>query len=417
MLRKLMLPVILAGTMLLRGPAAPAEIPTAQLMAEGLQSGKLAQLENDLQNRLGTAPADDQVRFALGGTQFLVAVEHLAQAMYRHGLEAPRGLQGIMPFFRFPVPPNPAPQPLTYDKLRAMFQTAVTEFATAEATLATIKADDVKLPVAIGLARLDLNGDGTADDSEALWRVLNATLGGGGSIPPEAAERFVVSFDRGDVAWLRGYTHLLSAMVEFALAHDGKPSFDASFHMVFPRAGLPNQILTERPRRPDEFFDEGSFADALAFIHLMHWPVTEPERRQAALAHLESVAAQSRESWRFILAETDDEAEWIPSPAQKNGVIPGATVTQQTVDGWMAFLGEFEAILKGEKLVPHWRLTRGINFRRAMLEEKTFDPILWAQGSAALPYLEDGPTTEARTWDQIMRMLEGNFLGYVVWFN
>jgi hypothetical protein len=125
----------------------------------------------------------------------------------------------------------------------------------------------------------------------------------------------------------------------------------------------------------------------------------------------------SRESWRFILAETDDEAEWIPSPRQKNSVVGGVPVTQATVDGWMLFLDEFDAILQGKKLIPHWRLAKGINFRRVFLEPQAFDPVLWAQGSAALPYLEDGPLTSAETWQRIMAMFEGNFLGIAFWFN
>jgi hypothetical protein len=161
----------------------------------------------------------------------------------------------------------------------------------------------------------------------------------------------------------------------------------------------------------------GAVADTVAFIHLMHWPVVEPQRREAALVSLERVVGLSRESWRYVLAETDDEREWIPSPKQKNGVLAAAPVTQQTVDGWMAFLDEFDSILKGKKLVPHWRLSKGINLRRALLEEKVFDPVLWAQGSAAKPYLEDGPVSDPMTWNRIMRMFEGNFLGYAVWFN
>ena len=83
----------------------------------------------------------------------------------------------------------------------------------------------------------------------------------------------------------------------------------------------------------------------------------------------------------------------------------------------MVFLSEFEAVLQGKKLIPHWRLAKGINFKRALTESRSFDPILWAQGSAALPYLEDGPVTDAQTWNRIMGMFEGNFLGYAVWFN
>ena len=206
-------------------------------------------------------------------------------------------------------------------------------------------------------------------------------------------------------------------MAEFVLAHDWQDGFDSTFHMVFPNAGLPNTMLNDY--RPTQYggFDPAPAADFIAFIHLMHWPVTEPERMKNVLSHLEAVVDLSRESWKYILTESDDEAEWIPGPKQKNGVLPGAAITQQTVDGWMVFLGEFEALLKGEKLIPHWRLEKGINLRRVFTEPRLFDPILWAQGSAALPYIESGPMTNAETWNRITRMFEGNFLGYAIWFN
>ncbi|MCB1380686.1 MAG: hypothetical protein KDK89_20305 [Alphaproteobacteria bacterium] len=395
---------------------AMAEVATPQLVGDRLRAGELRRLEDDLAARLAANTADDQVRYALGLTQFLRTIEGMAQAMYQHGLEPPRGMETDFPFFRFPVPRNPSPEPLDYQKMRGIFADAISGFATADATLARMSETEVKLPVAIGLARLDLNGDGKADDGESLWSVFDRTLGGG-NLSPEIAERFVITFDRADAAWLRGYSHLLSALLEFVLAHDWKDGFDASFHMFFPRAGLPGTMLDEGVPPRYAGFDERPLVDLIAFIHLMHWKVVEPERLTASLGHLEHVVSLSRESWRFILAETDDEAEWIPSPAQKNRVLPGAPVTQQTVDGWMMFLSEFDAILQGKTLIPHWRLAKGINFRRVFTEPRTFDPILWAQGSAALPYLEDGPMTDGQTWGRIMMMFEGNFLGYAVWFN
>ena len=93
------------------------------------------------------------------------------------------------------------------------------------------------------------------------------------------------------------------------------------------------------------------------------------------------------------------------------------TVTQETVDGWMLFLGEFDALLTGRKLIPHWRLEKGINLRRVFAEPRTIDPVLWMQGSAALPYLEVGELTSSETWSRIMGLLQGNFLGYAIWFN
>ncbi len=401
--------------LILTAVPAVADATVPEVMGKHLRAGDLAVLEQDLAQRLGTQPADEQARFALGAVQFLRTVEGMAQDMYRHGLQPPRDVAMLLPFFRFPLPPNPKPEPLDYEKMRDIFKRALGGFARTDQTLAGLGAAEVKLPLAIALARLDLDGNGATDAQESLFGVFNATLAGG-TVPPETAERFIVTFDRGDAAWLRGYANLLSAILEFMLAHDGKASFDVSAHMLFPNADLPNAELNPKPGASGNMAEIGPAADLVAAVHLMHWQPTEPERMKAALSHLETVVALSRESWRNILAETDDEAEWIPSPRQKNGVI-GIPVTQETVDGWMLFLAELDAVLKGEKLVPHWRLARGINLRRVFLEPRPFDPILWAQGSAALPYLADGPVTDAETWDRIMRMFSGNFIGFAIWFN
>ena len=168
--------------------------------------------------------------------------------MYRHGLQPPRDVAMLLPFFRFPLPPNPRPEPLDYEKMRAIFKRALAGFDGPTQTLAGMGEAEVKLPLAIALARLDLDGNGTADAQESLFGVFNATLAGG-TMPPEAAQGFTVTFDRGDASWLRGYANLLSALLEFMLAHDGKASFDVSAHMLFPGAGLPNAELDPQPRR------------------------------------------------------------------------------------------------------------------------------------------------------------------------
>lgn len=412
-----MLRMIAAAVLfLLTAKAALPDVPVPQLMAERLSAGEAARLEQELSARLATSPTDDQLRFALGAVQFIVTVEGLSQDMYRYGLQAPRGVETMVPFFRFPLPLNPKPEQLDYDKMRAVFQRALGGLEKAEVTLAGMGTGEVKLPLAIGLVRLDLNGDRTASEQESLFTLFNATLAGN-TIPKEAGAQFSIAFDRGDAAWLRGYCNLLSALIDFILAHDGKASFDVSAQLLFPNAGLPFAVLNQQGRASDPYFDIAPASDLLAGIHMMHWPVTDPGLMTSALSHLETTVAMSRESWRFILAETDDEAEWIPSPRQKNGVVAGVPVTQATVDGWMLFLSEFDAILKGQKLIPHWRLAKGINFRRVFTEPRVFDPILWAQGSAALPYLEDGPVTDAETWRTMMEMFEGNFLGMAIWFN
>ena len=95
------------------------------------------------------------------------------------------------------------------------------------------------------------------------------------------------------------------------------------------------------------------------------------------------------------LAGKADEDE--PSPAWR-GAIPVTTFTQDQVDRGLIFLDDFEALLQGRKLLPHWRLEQGINLRRVFLEPSTFDLTLWIQGSAAIPYLEDGELISTEAW-------------------
>ena len=129
------------------------------------------------------------------------------------------------------------------------------------------------------------------------------------------------------------------------------------------------------------------------------------------------MVALSRESWKFILAETDDDHEWIPNPRQ-TGVL-GVPVRQEMVDGWLEFLDATEALLAGKRLLPFWRgdPSRGVNLRRVFTEPRPFDLVLWVQGTAATPYLEKGPLTKPEVWRRLQRVFGGEFIGFALWFN
>ena len=64
---------------------------------------------------------------------------------------------------------------------------------------------------------------------------------------------------------------------------------------------------------------------------------------------------------------------------------------------------------------------RGVNLRRVFTEPRTFDPILWFQGTAATPYLEKGKVTrlaDRRLLERINKTFGGrNFVGFAFWFN
>ena len=78
-------------------------------------------------------------------------------------------------------------------------------------------------------------------------------------------------FDRADGYWLQGYAKLLMALVDFWLAHDFRNAFDASFQMLFPRAGLPLQEALVPPADladPGMLLSEWRMADFVSFFHL-----------------------------------------------------------------------------------------------------------------------------------------------------
>ena len=412
-------------------------------------------------------PSDDTAQFALGFARFAGAVEALIQSLHRYGLYNAAeesqlfGLAGF-PFLRLPVPENPAPDPVSYEALREMLRAFGDDLAEAEAVLAKAGTRTVELPLDLARIRLDLDGDGEASESEYLLMIFEAVAGPVRVV--SGPEPFLVDFDASDAAWLQAYTHLLMAMVDFPLAYNWQEAYAASFHGLFPDSFTPRTKLSSLMgdlqaklaeigppvplRQPDcsprssadckgewaqyieawqelresesyrieKSLEYGSIADLIAFIHLNHWPVVEPDRMANALGHLESMVELSRENWRRILAETDDAREWIPGPSQ-SGVLVGMRIDQARVDGWLAFLDEFEMVLKGEKLLPHWRFLQGFNLRRMFLEPRTFDIVLFAQGAAIVPYLEDGPIANKATWRQITNVFGGDFFRYFIWIN
>ena len=408
----------LVAALALLGPsggawAASELVETVQMH---LYAGKTAAAAAFAEERLATNPEDDEARFALGAVQFLQAIENLGRTFHRYGLnngESTAGLAGL-PFFRLPVPPNANPETIDYEALRDVLGTLVDDLASAEETLSGVNSTTLDLPLNLALIRLDLDGDGEGSEEEALGSILNA-IGGPMWLGADPGDPLLTEFDASDVPWLRAYCHLLMAIAEFPLAHDWQTAFESTFQGLFPHAGLPLS-QAERSPLPDEYQMYPPIADLIAFIHLLHWPVAEPERMKSVLAHLEAIPPLSRENWTRIQAETDSGKEWLPNPRQ-GGILPGVAVTQEQIDGWMLLLDEFEALLKGEKLLPHWRFDKGINLRRMFLEPTTFDVVLLIQGSAAIPYLEDGTLTEGVTWQRIGGLIGGNFIGYAMWFN
>lgn len=394
---------------------AGAQDSSAEIASRHLTAGTLAAGDEALEARLAADPNDRDAHLGLGLIRFARAVETLGQGLYRHGLRTPRNLP--IPLLRMPVPLNPDPQPISYEQARGIYSRFLADLAAVEAHLARQPAGEAKVRVDIAAIQLDFNANGRADPDEHLSNVLQALMVMQGR--RGRAEAFPVAFDAADAIWLRGYTHVLSAMLQFVLAHDWQDTFNATAHLFFEGARNDRRLQAgdASPILGMGNGAESAIADTIAFLHLMRWRVVEPQRLMAARDHLKQVVVLSRANWAAIQAETDDELEWVPSPRQRNAAIQALTVTPERVAAWFQALDAFEAVLEGRRLIPHWRFSQGMDLSRIFTEPRDFDLVLWVTGHAAMPYLRDGDTLSRDQWLAWQRVFGGHFLGYAIWFN
>ncbi len=378
-----------------------------------LEAGDLAAAEK--RARQAADAGDNQGRFAAAVATLLHGVEQGAAEARRHGLRPPEVLQWIGPIPHSPLGAAPTePRETRYGDVRGWAESSLALIARADADLAAIDGD-FKLPLRLFRAGIDLDGDGTLTDDERLAGLLPF------EVPDLDGERdavapgdLVIAFDRADAEWLRGYCQFLMGTLEFVLAHDFEPFFNHAAHLFFARPVTPFPFMAE------EQADYNRIMDAVVSIHLLRFEVVEPERARRSLQHFENVLKQTRLTWKRVAAETDSDREWLPAPNQQ-AFMPTISVTPEAIAAWDRALGSLEDVLAGRKLMPFWRgapsETRGVNLRKVFSAPRTFDVLFWHQGTAALPYLEDGQVVEKELWEDMHAVWSGDLFLYALSFD
>lgn len=388
---------------------ASADTAAQQLAVKHLEAGTLAAGDAELGAIVAADPNNADARMGLGVIRFVRAVEHLSQGLYRYGLKPPQSF--LVHVVRLPVPPNPSPESITYEDFRGLLQTFVTDIASAEETLAGIGAADPHLPLDLARIRYDVNGDNTVTADELFVAVIGTVTGMRADDMPAS---LAFNFDRADALWLRGYSNVLMAFGEFLLAYDWHESFDTTFHNFFPRSNSP--YAAALATGSGGMYDEAApIADFISFIHI-RWPVLEPARMAAARQHLKAMTALSRETFKAIDAETDNDREWLPN-ARQTGPFESVVVDAARITVWFEVLDEVDAVLDGTKLVPHWRFREGFNLRKVFDEPRPFDLVLWIAGPAAFPYLKAGPTSTSEEWARMIDAFGDSFGLFALWAN
>lgn len=367
------------------------ENPLARLKGEiDTSSSSLVQRERELDSHLRFAPMDNVVRLNLGTIQFIRAIERLGQSWYRHGIKP---ASTSAPFLRIPVPVNPAPAVVDYSTFRQILDRFHRDLGDAEKTLSAITQDNVKLSLRLARIRLDLDGDGQATDqfSDVLKQVMGRQL----TLLRDNPD-FLVRLDRGDVAWLRAYCHLLMGMLDAYLAVDTEVFFNEFADDVFLKA--------KKRDLPKELRNHPGLV------------IAEPKRLGSFRIHLIRVAELNRETWKHVRAESDNDFEWLPSPKQQ-GVL-GLPVRDEMIDAWLDVVAETEALLKGNKVLP---ALFGVEKNETGLNVKTFlDDPPKEISDLNLPdkYWSKLPVVDIDKLFRFFAIFEGpSAVAYAAWFN
>lgn len=378
-----------------------ASATAAQDISTRIGDAGLAVVEAELASQPSLTDAE---RFALGGVRFLRATEIALQTRWRHDVA---DTLRFMPFFRLPLGPNPAAEPIAPDTIDDMFrEIEMTLAGSIEALDAVGNDPGLGLVIDTGDLWFDVNANGTRDAGEELFAFLRAPRDGGDLIPP------TIRFDSADVKWLSAYAHLLSAFSDLVVAAQ-TPAAIATVQ----EADRELERLTPGGRPPTLMPGEDDWITMAATIILALEAPPLPERTRAAHGHLKAMIADNREFWDRIAAETDNDREWIPSSRQVSA-LPFA-FPEGTAEGWQAVLDDAERLLDGELLLPFWRVGKGagLDLKALFADPPALDIAGMAHGHALLPYLKEGQRIDADSLRAFEELTGGNAWLFAVILN
>ena len=394
--------------LLLLSTALPAAADTisAEIGASGLKATEA---------RLAALPTPtDADRFALGGVRFLRSVEGALQLRWQTGLSEQ---MTMIPFLRLPIPENPTPVAFDPAAIATLFKNVSTGMDAARAPLAEIKPDaDFGVEIAFKDIWFDINSNSTRDDGEDLLNVMGPMImGWQWDQRDPATPAPVIRFDAADAAWLSAYTHLLGGLSDMILAYD-------------PTAPITriNDARTAMTKlgviAPDPMFGMGGGAsmDAVDYFSMILATLNQtPDKARmlSAQTHLLAMVDDNRRFWAQVATETDNDKEWLPKDGQQSAM--GIALPPGTGPMWLGVLSDIEALLKGEKLIPFWRIDgpAGVNIARMFTDPRPIDVAAWIQGEGAVPYLETGDLISQQNLTQFDAMMSGDTMLFTLYLN
>ena len=182
-----------------------------------------------------------------------------------------------------------------------------------DAALAVAEKDPrFSLELCIACWENDWNRNGEVDDRDRRLLEIEKDANFQPLPDDDPRRRPTFRFDVADVAWLRAMIHFQRAVIALGGAWD------------------PNITFASRNQEK--------------VLLKLHDPAKLLAARDLALAGL-THAAHCR---ALVLAEVDDDREWLPNPRQKSHAMP-LTVDDALFEAWAGVLGDVEKLLRGQE--------------------------------------------------------------------
>jgi hypothetical protein len=208
------------------------------------------------------------------------------------------------------------------DFLDFAFERADKRLGEIDALLAIAEQDDgFSLELCLACWQVDWNRSGEVDDFDQ--RLFEVELDGKGQpyLPGDPRRRPTFRFDVADVTWLRALVHFQRAALAVGLAYDPNVTWRTR------KAGTMTLKLRDGKK-------------LLAARDLLLAGLTRAERCRDA-----------------VLAERDDDREWVPNPGQKSSALP-YPVDDALFDTWKGVLVDVRALVKSEQGLDVARLAQ-----------------------------------------------------------
>lgn len=331
---------------------------------------------------------------------------------------------------------------------------------------------------------IDVDANGERDEGENASQLLGPLLFSNRQLREMQLNSdfsAVIRFDEADADWLAAYTHVFSAIANFALAFDpttvvremreqralleNAPQIEYTFDenaLTEEIASLERQAASLEAEI--EALQESSDASSRALntarrnliqvqedirLTKLRLPIgsLDVERRDAWIqdfrptadvayvviqtlrnppevnrirsvrTHLLKMIDHNKAFWEKVALETDDDLEWIPNPNQRAAL--GIELPEETGPTWLAVLQDAEDVLNGHLLVRHPLLPQGMGVDVSAYFERPrdLDLVPWLHGTAVYEFAAEGPMITQRRWLQFTRLMNGRGGLFAVFLN